>query len=82
MTLSPLSSLRGLVGHAESLRVLFAVLLNRHAKLKRAGMLALEHAVSVSVQTAGPPYAEMMLLKLEALSNERGIHADEMVREV
>jgi len=41
------------------------VLLRRHASLEAAAEVALHHAISLSPETAGPPNAELLLLKLD-----------------
>ena len=45
-------------------------LLNRHGGLVKAASLALEHAITLNPDTAGPPNAELMLLKLAELESE------------
>jgi len=43
----------------------FGFLLRRHASLEAAAEVALHHAISLSPETAGPPNAELLLLKLD-----------------
>mmetsp|Transcript_36577 Transcript_36577/g.96538 ORF Transcript_36577/g.96538 Transcript_36577/m.96538 type:complete len:342 (+) Transcript_36577:617-1642(+) len=61
----------------------FGFLMRRTAKLPHAATLAFEHAISLNIETAGPPYVELTHMKLEALSVETFHGAvDGLMREV
>mmetsp|Transcript_36578 Transcript_36578/g.96544 ORF Transcript_36578/g.96544 Transcript_36578/m.96544 type:complete len:554 (+) Transcript_36578:148-1809(+) len=61
----------------------FGFLMRRTAKLPHAATLAFEHAISLNIETAGPPYVELTHMKLEALSVETFHGAvDGLMREI